>query len=43
MKAVRFLRTWFLLSVPLGLFIGRFIKAGKGPDLRNDHRRSNGP
>ena len=31
LKALRFLRTWFLVSIPLGLFVGRFIKAGKGP------------
>lgn len=31
MNTLRFLRTWFLVSIPLGLLIGRFIKAGKGP------------
>jgi hypothetical protein len=37
MKALRFLRTWFLLSIPLGVFVGKFINAGKGPPpLRDD-------
>ena len=40
MKALRFLRGWFLLSIPLGLFVGRFIKAGKGPPLPADERRT---
>lgn len=35
MNAFRFLRTWFLVSVPLGLLVGRFIKAGKGPTREN--------
>lgn len=38
MKALRVLRTWFLVSVPLGLFVGRFIKAGKGPPIRGEDR-----
>ncbi|CAA2155557.1 MULTISPECIES: hypothetical protein [Methylobacterium] len=38
-KPLRFLRNWFLLSIPVGLFVGRFIKAGKGPPLRDDERR----
>jgi len=37
MTALRFLRTWFLVSIPLGLLIGRFIKAGEGPP-REDRR-----
>lgn len=36
LKVLRFLRTWFLVSIPLGLFIGRFIKAGKGPPHHKD-------
>jgi hypothetical protein len=36
LKALRFLRAWFLMSIPLGLFIGRFIKAGKGPPHDRD-------
>ncbi|GJE42830.1 hypothetical protein [Methylobacterium soli] len=35
----RFLRNWFLLSIPVGILIGRFIEAGKGsssPDPRPD-------
>lgn len=39
MKALRILRTWFLVSVPVGLFVGRFIKAGKGPPVRRDEHR----
>ena len=39
MKALRFLRTWFLVSVPLGLVVGKFIKAGKGPPTRGDEPR----
>ena len=39
MKALRFLRTWFLVSIPLGLFVGKFIKAGKGPSAQGDDRR----
>jgi hypothetical protein len=39
LKVVRVLRTWFVLSLPLGLFVGRFIRAGKGPRLRDDERR----
>ncbi|AIQ93961.1 protein of unassigned function [Methylobacterium oryzae CBMB20] len=31
MKALRFLRIWLLISIPLGLLVGRFIKVGKGP------------
>jgi hypothetical protein len=31
MKALRFLRIWLLISIPLGLSVGRFIKVGKGP------------
>jgi hypothetical protein len=38
-KALRFLRTWFLVSIPVGLFVGKFIKAGKGPVPRDDARR----
>lgn len=38
LKALRFLRAWFLRSIPLGLFIGRFIKAGKGPPRDRDRR-----
>ncbi len=36
MKAVRFLRIWFLASIPLGLLVGRFIKAGEGPPPRKE-------
>ncbi|SDN14296.1 hypothetical protein SAMN05216360_10630 [Methylobacterium phyllostachyos] len=36
MKVLRVLRTWFLVSIPLGLLIGKFIKAGKGPPMRGD-------
>lgn len=39
LKALRFLRTWFLMSIPLGLFVGRFIKVGKGPPARDRDRR----
>jgi hypothetical protein len=39
LKVLRFLRNWSLLSIPLGLFIGRFIKVGKGPPLRDEDRR----
>ncbi|MDP4004430.1 hypothetical protein [Methylobacterium sp. NEAU K] len=39
-KSLRFLRNWFLLSIPVGLFVGKFIKAGKGPLLRDDERSS---
>jgi hypothetical protein len=39
LKAMRFLRSWFLMSIPLGLFVGRFIKAGKGLPLRDRDRR----
>jgi hypothetical protein len=39
LKALRFLRTWFLMSIPLGLFVGKFIKAGKGPSLPDNERR----
>lgn len=38
-KSLRFLRNWFLLSIPVGLFVGRFIKAGKGPPLPKDESR----
>ncbi|GJE52544.1 hypothetical protein GOFOIKOB_5617 [Methylobacterium tardum] len=38
LKVLRFLRNWLLLSIPIGLFVGRFIKAGKGPPLRDEHR-----
>ncbi|WP_281408650.1 MULTISPECIES: hypothetical protein [unclassified Methylobacterium] len=38
-KSLRFLRNWFLLSIPVGLFVGRFIKAGKGPPMPKDERR----
>ncbi len=43
MKALRFLRGWFLVSIPLGLVVGRFIKAGKGPPLPGDDSRSDRP
>lgn len=39
LKALRFLRTWFLMSIPLGLVVGRFIKAGKGAPARDSERR----
>ncbi|GJE12581.1 hypothetical protein FOHLNKBM_3631 [Methylobacterium longum] len=39
LKVLRFLRGWFLISIPLGLFIGRFIKVGKGPPPRDEDRR----
>lgn len=35
-KLLRFLGVWFLVSIPAALFIGRFIKVGKGPPLRED-------
>lgn len=38
MRALRFLKTWTLVSIPLGLFVAQFIKAGKGPPLRDDNR-----
>lgn len=31
LKALRFLLSWLVMSIPLGLFVDRFIKAGKGP------------
>jgi hypothetical protein len=43
MKALRFLRTWSLLSIPLGLFVAQFIKAGKGPPIRDDNRSADRP
>jgi len=43
MKALRILRVWFLVSVPLGLIVGRFIKAGKGPPMRQENDRSDRP
>lgn len=39
LKVLRFLRTWFLLSIPVGVFVGKFIKAGKGLPLRDDKHR----
>ena len=39
LKVLRFLRGWFLLSIPVGLFVGRYMKAGKGPPLKDDERR----
>ncbi|GJE10640.1 hypothetical protein FOHLNKBM_1677 [Methylobacterium longum] len=38
-KAFRFVRTWFLISLPVGLFIGKFIRAGKGSASRDEPRR----
>jgi len=38
MKVARILKTWFLVSIPLGLFVGKFIKAGKGLPTRSDDR-----
>jgi hypothetical protein len=39
MKVLRFLRMWFLVSIPLGMVIGRFLKAGEGsPARRGDPR-----
>ncbi|WP_336486724.1 hypothetical protein [Methylobacterium nigriterrae] len=37
---LRFLRNWFLLSLPLGLFVARFIAVGqrKGALRREDER-----
>ncbi len=28
---------WFVVSVILPIFLGKFIKAGKGPDGRDGH------
>lgn len=39
LKALRFVRTWFLVSVPVGLFIGKFIRAGKGHPPHDRPRR----
>jgi hypothetical protein len=39
LKVLRILRAWLVLSIPLGLLVGRFIRAGKGPRLRDDERR----
>ncbi|GJE51173.1 hypothetical protein GOFOIKOB_4228 [Methylobacterium tardum] len=39
LKVLRFVRVWFLASIPAALFIGRFIEVGKGPSLRDDDRR----
>lgn len=39
LRLLRFLRDWFLLSIPVGIFVGKFIKAGRGPDLPDDDRR----
>jgi hypothetical protein len=38
-KLLRFLRTWFLVSIPFGLLVGRFIRAGKGPRSGGGGRR----
>ncbi len=38
MKVLRFLRAWFLMSVPLGLLVGKIMKAGKGPPARGGDR-----
>jgi len=38
-KVLRFVRGWLLLSVPVGIAAGKFIKAGKGPPLRDEDRR----
>lgn len=37
-KALRFLRNWLLLSVPFGIFVGKFIKAGRGPNPQDPTR-----
>ena len=31
-----FLFCWFIISIPAGLLLGRFIKLGKGPDYYDD-------
>ncbi|GJD93436.1 hypothetical protein OCOJLMKI_0630 [Methylobacterium iners] len=36
---IKFLLRWAVLSIPLGIAIGKFIKAGKGPSPRDPERR----
>ncbi|WP_280141627.1 hypothetical protein [Methylobacterium sp. Leaf361] len=38
-KVLRFVRGWLLVSIPVGIAVGKFIKAGKGPPMRDDERR----
>ena len=38
-KMLRFLRNWFALSVPLGLFLGRFIAVGQRRHTLKDQVR----
>lgn len=40
MKALRFLRTWSLVSIPLGLLVAQFMKAGKGPPIVDENQPS---
>lgn len=39
LRTLRFVRMWFLISVPLGLLVGKFIQAGKGPPPGDEPRR----
>ena len=36
--ALRFLRNWLLLSIPFGVFVGKFIKAGRGSEPEDPRR-----
>lgn len=34
MKYAIALAIWFVLDVPLAIFVGKFIKAGRGPEVK---------
>ncbi len=36
---LRILARWLVLSVPFGIAVGKFIKAGKGPTLPDRDQR----